>query len=113
VTPLLRVPLHLGSILRSRTAWVGFTASTGAAAQYHAILNWSFVVHPETVGGTGTAYGLQTPQRQVTCRNLTTGQTVSIPLASTSEPWDCEAAGLAVNRGERIREVVTISGQAN
>jgi hypothetical protein len=40
-----------------------------------------------------------------TCRNLTTGQTVSMGLLGATS-WNCEAAGLVVNPGDTIRQAV-------
>jgi len=38
------------------------------------------------------------------CRNLTTGQSVPVPL--TTDSWDCVAEGLVVNTGDRIEQQV-------
>lgn len=53
------------------------------------------------VGGSVTGVN----PRRVICRNLTTGQTITIQLNSAS--WDCETAGLGVNAGDRIQQTVT------
>ena len=59
----------------------------------------------------GAVAGL-TPRRiTVTCRNITTGQTVALTLPKGATSWDCEAAGLLVNAGDRIRQSMT--GNAN
>lgn len=46
---------------------------------------------------------------RVICKNITTGQTVMIQDHAAS--WNCEAAGLLVNPGDRIRQ--TIIGTAD
>ena len=51
-----------------------------------------------TIGGSVRG---ATPQLAA-CRNLTTGQTVVVPLAPGDRAWDCEGAGLAVNPGDQI-----------
>lgn len=53
------------------------------------------------VGGSVTGV---TPTR-VICRNLTTRKTVI--LRDGTRSWDCEAAGLTVNPGDRIQQTVT------
>jgi hypothetical protein len=57
------------------------------------------------VGGSVTSL---TPT-SVTCSNTTTGQSIVIKPRAPS--WDCEAAGLVVNPGDRIRQ--TIGGTAH
>ena len=47
----------------------------------------------------GTATGID-PTRLV-CRNNTSGQTVRQPLFNNLD-WNCSAAGLTVNRGDRL-----------
>jgi YVTN family beta-propeller protein len=47
----------------------------------------------------GSATGL-TPAA-VLCRNVTTAQTIQFQTSDAS--WDCEAAGLAVNPGDKVR----------
>jgi len=42
-------------------------------------------------------------QFNVTCENLTTGVTISIPAATTV--WDCEAQGLVINPNDQIRVI--------
>ena len=57
---------------------------------------------PEPVGGSLTgARG-----SRARCLNLTTGQSVEILLGG-AVTWDCEAAGLIVAPGDRVRETVT------
>ncbi len=48
-SPVLTVPLNMGSLLtlNQGTAFVGFTASTGAGQEDHAILNWQYSHVPE------------------------------------------------------------------
>jgi len=59
-----------------------------------------------SVGGAVT--GLSTSG--ALCRNLTTAQSVPLPLGGVTS-WDCEAAGLTVSPGNAIRMLV--AGQAN
>jgi hypothetical protein len=47
--------------------------------------------------------------RRVTCTNLTTRQTIVI--GDRARSWDCEAAGLVVNPGDKIQQ--TITGRAD
>lgn len=61
--------------------------------------------NPYPVGGSIT--GL-TPQ-WVRCRNMTTRQTVTIQQPGTV--WDCEAEGLVVTSGDRVR--MTVQGTAD
>lgn len=44
---------------------------------------------------------------RVTCRNVTTQQSVIIPLTGGAMAWDCEAAGLVVHPNDVIRQTVT------
>ncbi len=57
---------------------------------------------PMPVGGTLTG----TAGRRVRCVNLTTGQSVEIALGGGLS-WNCEAAGLVVSPGDRVREIVS------
>ncbi len=52
------------------------------------------------VGGSTFGHRVQ----QVTCQSQATGQVVSI--LQPSGAWDCEAAGLVVNSGDRLRQIV-------
>jgi len=61
---------------------------------------------PVPVGGTVAG---MSPIR-VICRNVTTGQIVTIALSGATS-WDCEAAGLIVNTGDTI--VQRVRGTAN
>lgn len=54
------------------------------------------------VGGSVTGVSGKT----VICRNMTTGQSVKILLGG-AKSWNCEDAGLVVNPGDRIRQIVT------
>ena len=55
----------------------------------------------------GSVFGL-TPDR-VVCRNLTTGQTISVPTGDQS--WNCEDLGLIVNPNDTI--ITGVRGEAN
>jgi hypothetical protein len=61
----------------------------------------SIQVGGETVGGCVT----RTSVKKVICRNKTTGQKVVIKDGATC--WDCEAAGLVVNPGDKVLIKVT------
>ncbi len=51
-------------------------------------------------GASGAALGLTDVRAR--CRNRTTGQTVPIPMSTTS--WDCVAEGLQVSPGDRVEQ---------
>ncbi len=55
----------------------------------------------------GRVAGVQA--QQVQCANLSTGQQVPI-VAVSDETWDCEAAGLLVSPGDRVRQTVRAKG---
>lgn len=55
------------------------------------------------VGGSVTSTGLST----VICKNVTTGQSLTIKRLKGAASWDCTAAGLKVNKGDIIRETLT------
>ena len=67
--------------------------------------DWQPLVTPAPVGGTVTGVNL----RRVTCRNVTTRKSVVIKLPGAMA-WDCEAAGLVVHPGDRIR--IDVNGRA-
>ena len=52
------------------------------------------------VGGSAFGHRVQ----RVTCVNVTTGQSVTAPQSEGA--WDCEAAGLVVSPGDRVRQNV-------
>jgi len=54
---------------------------------------------PVPVGGSVTGVSL----KRVVCRNVTTDQELVIELNGATS-WDCTAAGLVVNPGDRIRQ---------
>ena len=56
----------------------------------------------------GAMSGLDVSSARVTCQNLTTAQTLQFALGA--DTWDCEAQGLVVSEGDRIR--LTVSGEA-
>ena len=55
------------------------------------------------VGGTVTGLSIYAP-RSVTCRNLTTAQTVKFDMDGRT--WDCEAEGLVVSPGDPVQQLV-------
>jgi hypothetical protein len=74
------------------------------------ITNFTFIQGVPAVGGLIT--GAYPQKGTVTCRNLTTRKTVRIPLKPATA-WDCEAAGLAVNPGDKMRIQLQETGTAN
>jgi probable HAF family extracellular repeat protein len=56
----------------------------------------------EAVGGSVRGMTLRT----IRCDNRTTGQRIRVPTPDDSA-WDCEAAGLKVEPGDKIRQIVT------
>ena len=56
------------------------------------------------VGGTVEALSPST-LRRISCRNLTTAQTVE--LVTGADSWDCEAEGLVVTPGDRVEQTIT------
>jgi hypothetical protein len=74
------------------------------------ISNFTFIQGVPTVGGLVT--GVNPGKGTVTCRNLTTRKTVRIQLKPATA-WDCEAAGLAVSPGDKIRVRFQETGTAN
>lgn len=51
----------------------------------------------------GSSSGVQTSQ--VFCHNRSTGSSVAVPLGGATS-WDCEAAGLIVDRGDVVQQVL-------
>lgn len=63
------------------------------------------------VGGAVT--GMSPTTGKVICRNLTTKKTVKIIIPAGVRSWDCELAGLAVNPGDKIKQMITVTGPAD
>jgi outer membrane protein assembly factor BamB len=63
------------------------------------------------VGGAVT--GMSPMTGKVTCRNLTTKKNVKITLPVGVRLWDCEQAGLVVNPGDKIKQMITVTGPAD
>jgi len=97
------VPIILGGANTWDCTAAGLTASPGDSIR---TVIGGFVNASANVGGAVT--GISTGG--VLCRNLTTGQTVPLPLGGASS-WDCQAAGLTVSPGNIIRMIV--GGLAN
>jgi fibro-slime domain-containing protein len=55
------------------------------------------------VGGSVINTGLQT----VICKNMRTGQSITIKRLNGSASWDCTAAGLQTKQGDTIKETLT------
>lgn len=64
----------------------------------------------QAIGGSVT--GVSPSNGRVACSNLTTRQTVKIPLNS-AKSWNCEAEGLVVAPGDEIKQSVTVKGTAD
>jgi len=97
------VPIIQGGASSWDCEAAGLTASPGDRIL---TLIGGFANGSANVGGAVT--GLSTTGLR--CQNLTTAQTVILPLGGSTS-WDCEAAGLAVSRTDAIRMLVV--GQAN
>jgi subtilisin family serine protease len=65
---------------------------------------------PESGAVTGSVSGVDT--EGVVCKNRTTGQKVKLPLDG-ADSWNCEAAGLVVTAGDRIKQTLTGWAQAD
>jgi hypothetical protein len=55
------------------------------------------------IGGSVTGTGLKT----VICKNITTGQAITIRKLKGATSWDCTTAGLQTNKGDIIKETLT------
>jgi hypothetical protein len=71
------------------------------------VYNEILVTRAETVGGSATGVTIKT----VTCNNKSTKQKIGIDIDGTATTWDCEAAGLIVNPGDKID--MKVKGTAN
>lgn len=49
--PTISYPLDVSSIIKSETAYIGFTSATGLAYGYHDILSWEYRDYYDPVGG--------------------------------------------------------------
>ena len=62
-------------------------------------------------GVTGGFYsGMAPASGSVTCRNLTTSQSVTIPIVPGKHYWDCKAGGLVVRPNDQISMTVNVTG---
>jgi hypothetical protein len=69
-----------------------------------AMMSGKSLVWPASAAVGGSVTGMTT--RNIRCDNKTTGERVSVPTLDDSA-WDCEAAGLKVEPGDKIRQIVT------
>lgn len=104
--PNVIATFHFAFVADSGVTTLRFTDSTpiGPSLSADFMLDRVSVI-AVSVGGTVSG---MTPTR-VTCLNQTTAQTVVIEDGARA--WDCEAAGLGVSSGQRIRQ--TILGTAD
>jgi len=63
------------------------------------------------VGGSVTRMG--PTMGRVICRNVTTRETVKIKIPAGVRTWDCEQAGLVVNPGDKIKQLMSVTGPAD
>jgi len=61
------------------------------------------IVFDSPAGGSVINTGLQS----VVCKNVRTGQSVTIKRLNGAASWDCTAAGLATEPGDTIKETLT------
>ncbi len=85
--------------LSGETSWdceaQGLTVGSGDVVRQR-------VIGQAVDGAAGSVTGLE--RSSVICRNVTTGQSVPVPMAGDS--WDCVAAGLVVSQGDRVEQRV-------
>lgn len=62
---------------------------------------------PTTTGPVGAIVTGLAGQKQVTCRNVTTGQVVT--FTQSAQSWNCEAKGLVVKKADYIEQIVRAS----
>jgi len=86
-----------GAVIPSEANYVRFGDATGLGVSEIELRLFQFQQAEEAVGGSVRGFR----PRRARCINRTTGQSVVIELAGTPS-WDCEAAGLVVNPGDRI-----------
>lgn len=61
---------------------------------------------------TGSVSGIAPTSGQVVCQDLTTSKSVTITLPAVRN-WSCEAAGLAINAGDKVQITEKLSGTAD
>lgn len=62
---------------------------------------------PTTTGPVGAIVTGLGGQKQIVCRNVTTGQVVT--FSQSGQSWNCEAKGLAVRKADLIEQIVRAS----
>lgn len=70
-----------------------------------------FVFDQPAVGGSVT--GMSPRKGNVICHNITTKKIVRIAISDDDRLWDCEQAGLVVNPGDKIKQIITVTGSAD
>jgi hypothetical protein len=60
----------------------------------------------------GEVHGIIPDTGEVICQNLTTSQNVTITVPKNVRTWNCEAAGLTVNPGDKININASLTGSA-
>lgn len=62
-------------------------------------------------GGIGGSFkGIIPDTGNVVCKNLTTSETVNIPITPDAGIWDCKEAGLVVNPTDQIKMTINVQG---
>lgn len=60
----------------------------------------------------GTLKGMIPSTGKVVCKNITTIQSVTIPITKGLRTWNCPDAGLVVNAGDKVQVTTNITGFA-
>lgn len=96
-------------VLSGVTAWdcqeLGLQSNEGESVQWILI---GIRDVGEAMPVAGTVAGIYAARAR--CLNMTTGQSVAIPLPNNTTSWDCEASGLLINSGDKVR--ISVVGRA-
>ena len=85
--------------------FAGVNSNSGTLTQYYDNVHIT-ITNSVSIGGSVTGE----TGKNVSCQNLTTKQSIVIKLKGATS-WNCQAAGLVVNSGDLIKQVV--NGKAN
>ena len=113
ISPLLSYNLDLISVLQTPNAYIGFTSGTGAAGNYHDILNWDFKAtydpikdaKPGTIQFSNAAYSINENGTPVTVVTLTrtngsdgeVSATINLSNGTATAPNDYNNSSIVVN----------------